>query len=623
MRIKSLLCIIAILFLVFCFPLLSQELPEFTFTDPVGDVSPACPSVDYIGGYFVQQGESLLVGYTMAAPFADRMPGWSMNEFCLDTNSIFDPSSSYSGSENNIEFYDYGGGHWFGSFYVFRDKNIESFTEHILVPAKVHEDGKTMTCKFSLVGTDWDEFEYTLDEWYKEGNTWHDVPHYGGDYIERLPFHFGLPFKVDQNQVTQLVDKVGDNCIIKVPEPYSATADAKNITGVVDEMVNLVRSQIGTIAESNKKFSVNYENFTYYAHPILYLKLYWGECINQFGCRIPGQYWVDEPNWYAMLEGVVDQTLQELSAGLREVFLVQKSCQRPIPGSGEDWYCTDDDSTNGFKWDTYHKWTFKALLGNVYENCYEYYIAGSMTDGEAKTAIMNKKAEMTNSWENFSGTAKDLTPEIMTGLLLSLTDDLSWTERIFKEIVPDSFDIKDADTTAFDRLVIDHIKNEDFIISSSNDFLTQAHHGWYATIASVQAAVIELAAGEDVYSLLQGISGFPLDQDIFNTVKDLLTEVAIENEPKMPIKFELSQNYPNPFNPTTNLTFKIPNRCEISLKIYNILGEKVATLINGKMMEAGHHRVIWNASDLPSGIYFYRLEASGQYSSIKKCVLMK
>jgi len=41
------------------------------------------------------------------------------------------------------------------------------------------------------------------------------------------------------------------------------------------------------------------------------------------------------------------------------------------------------------------------------------------------------------------------------------------------------------------------------------------------------------------------------------------------------------------------------------------------------MMEAGHHRVIWNASDLPSGIYFYRLEASGQYSSIKKCVLMK
>jgi len=551
MRIKSLLCIIAILFLVFCFPLLSQELPEFTFTDPVGDVSPACPSVDYIGGYFVQQGESLLVGYTMAAPFADRMPGWSMNEFCLDTNSIFDPSSSYSGSENNIEFYDYGGGHWFGSFYVFRDKNIESFTEHILVPAKVHEDGKTMTCKFSLVGTDWDEFEYTLDEWYKEGNTWHDVPHYGGDYIERLPFHFGLPFKVDQNQVTQLVDKVGDNCIIKVPEPYSATADAKNITGVVD------------------------------------------------------------------------QTLQELSAGLREVFLVQKSCQRPIPGSGEDWYCTDDDSTNGFKWDTYHKWTFKALLGNVYENCYEYYIAGSMTDGEAKTAIMNKKAEMTNSWENFSGTAKDLTPEIMTGLLLSLTDDLSWTERIFKEIVPDSFDIKDADTTAFDRLVIDHIKNEDFIISSSNDFLTQAHHGWYATIASVQAAVIELAAGEDVYSLLQGISGFPLDQDIFNTVKDLLTEVAIENEPKMPIKFELSQNYPNPFNPTTNLTFKIPNRCEISLKIYNILGEKVATLINGKMMEAGHHRVIWNASDLPSGIYFYRLEASGQYSSIKKCVLMK
>ena len=99
--------------------------------------------------------------------------------------------------------------------------------------------------------------------------------------------------------------------------------------------------------------------------------------------------------------------------------------------------------------------------------------------------------------------------------------------------------------------------------------------------------------------------------------------ISVSENPFLIEEYHLSQNYPNPFNPSTNLTFKIPNRCEISLKIYNILGEKVATLINGKMMEAGHHRVIWNASDLPSGIYFYRLEASGQYSSIKKCVLMK
>lgn len=598
-------------------PLVSQELPEFTFTDPVGDVEPPCPSADYIGGWFEQVGDSLLIGFRMAGPFINRDPGWSINEFCIDTNSIFDPSSSYSGSENDIDFHDYGGGNWFGTMYLFFDREKGLYTQKVLIPVIVHEDGKAMTCKFSLVGTNWKDIIYSLDGWYKDGNTWHQVPHWSGDCLDEW-----LSFNVDQSQVTQLTEKTGEHCIIKVPESYFAIANAKNITGVVDGMVSLVRSKIGTIAESDKIFSVDYENFTDYAHPKYYLRLYSGDYINQFGCRIPGQYWVDEPNWYAMLEGVIDQTLQELSDGLREVFLVQKAYNRPIPGSGEGWYCTDDDSINGLKWDTYHKWTFKALLGNAYENCYVYYIAESMTEGEAKTAIMNKKVEAETAWENFSGTAKDLTPEIMTGLLLSLTDDLSWTERIFKEIVPKSFNLEDEDTTAFEQIVVDYIRHEDLKISSSNDFLTQAHHGWYSSIASVQAAGLELATGEDVYGILQGISGFPLDQEVFNTTIELLTEVAIDNEPEMPVDFKLSQNYPNPYNPLTNISFTIPNRCVVSMKVYNILGEEVATL-NDKVLDAGQHRISWNASDLPSGIYFYQLTAADQHSAIRKCVLLK
>jgi len=606
---KSLLFII--LFLAVYIPIISQGLPEFTFTDPVGDVS--LPSVDYVGGWFIQQGDSLLVGYTMAGLFADRIPGWSLNCFSLSMHKYSDYLS-----DNNLGFHDYSDGHWFGSFNVFWDEEKWVFTERVLVPATVAEDGKTMTCKFSLVGTDWEEFKYSLDGWYKDGSAWHQVPHYGGDCLEEW-----LSFEVDQSQVTQLIEKTGENCIIKVPEPYSTTADTKNITSVVDEMVNLVRTHIGAIANSDKKYSVDYENFTDYAHPKLYLQSYSGDYINQFGCRIPGQYWVDEPNWYAMLEGIVDQTLKEKSAGLIEILLSQKSHHRPIPGLSEGWYCTDDDSTNGFKWDTYHKWTFKALLGNAYENCNIYHIAESMTDGEAKMAIMNKKVEAKTAWNNYSGTAKDLTPEIMTGLLLSLTDDLSWTERIFEEIVPKDFDIKDADTTAFEQIVIDYIRHEDFIISSLDDFLTQTHHGWYASIASIQAAALELASGEDVYGVLKNISGFPLDQEIFNTAKELLTELAIDNEPEMPITFKLSQNYPNPFNPLTNISFSIPNRCLVSLKLYNILGEEIITLVNDKVLDTGQHRIIWDASDLPSGIYFYQLQVEGKYLAIKKCILIK
>ncbi|MDD5230979.1 MAG: FlgD immunoglobulin-like domain containing protein [Candidatus Marinimicrobia bacterium] len=616
---KSLLCIILILFTSFYIPLLSQELPEFTFTDPVGDVDPPCPSVDYVGGWFVQQGDTLFFGYQMAAPLADRIPwGNAFNEFSINIDDGIPCTGSYCADDYLLDFMDWGDGNWFGNFYVDWDWDFYSYMERLSVPVIVQKDGKSLTCKVSLIGTDWNEIEYSGSGWYKDGSTWHQVPHYGGDAIETQPYTF------DTGQITLLEEKTGTNCVIKVPAPYSATADAKYITSVVDEMVNIVRSKIGAIAESDKKFIVNYENFTYYAHPCSYG--FGG--INQFGCRIPGQYWVDEPNWYAMLEGVVDQTLQELSAGLREVLLGQKAYHRPIPGSGEGWYCTDDDSTNGFKWDAHHKWTFKALLSNAYENCYIFHIAENLSDGDAKTAIMNKNADMIDAWENFSGTAKELTPEIMTGLLLSLTDDLSWTERIFKDIIPIDFDIKDADTTAFEQIVIDYIRHEDFIITSTNDFLTQAHHGWYAAIASVQTAILEQATGEDVYGVLQNLSGFPLDQEIFNTTKELPVEVATNDESEKPVDFILFQNYPNPFNPLTNIVFDLPEESRVSLVIYDLAGHKVWEMTNnGEVMSPGQYTFQWNGTNMDnskvaSGLYLFRL-ITPEYNQTKKAVFMK
>jgi len=608
MKIKSLLCIILTLFLVLYVQLVSQELPEPTFTDPVGDVSPA--SVDLTGGWFVQQGDSLLIGYQMAGPFAYRPIGWSLSEFFLDT----DGDDWYY--ENNVDFHDYGGGNWFGSKYLLFDHEKYTFTSKVMVPVKVWDDGKTMTCKISLVGTGWDEVNIRFSGWYKIGFVGHQVPHIGGDWTEE-----NIPFKVDHSQITQLVDKVGDNCIIKVPEPYSATADAKNITGVVDEMVNLVRSQIGMIVESDKKFSVKYENFTNYAHPMVQ----WSGTGNQFGCRIPGQYWVDEPDWYSILDGVINQTLLELSDGLEQVFLVQSAYQRPIPIDGEGWYCTKDDSINGFKFTANHKWSFKALLGIAYENCYAFNIAENLSDGEAKTAIMNKKAEMAAAWNDFTGTAENLTPDIMTGLLLSLTDDLSWTERIFEEIIPKNFDLEDADTTAFDRILNNYILNPAYspTLWDSVVYYTQQHLGWYSSIASVQAAVIDVATNADIYSILQGINGFPLDRDVFNTTKELLTEVAIDNETEMPIDFKLSQNYPNPFNPTTNIGFSIPEQCEISLKIYNILGKQVEVIVDKQRMQNSYYNFVWDASKLSSGVYFYRLETGQNTVMMKKCILIK
>jgi hypothetical protein len=89
----------------------------------------------------------------------------------------------------------------------------------------------------------------------------------------------------------------------------------------------------------------------------------------------------------------------------------------------------------------------------------------------------------------------------------------------------------------------------------------------------------------------------------------------------IPDNYSLSQNYPNPFNPTTNIDFCIPTASRVALKVYNVIGQEVATLVNEEM-KAGNYQVNFNASHLSSGVYFYRLTA-GSFVMNKKFTLLK
>jgi hypothetical protein len=100
-----------------------------------------------------------------------------------------------------------------------------------------------------------------------------------------------------------------------------------------------------------------------------------------------------------------------------------------------------------------------------------------------------------------------------------------------------------------------------------------------------------------------------------------LPSTVENNENTIPKDFFLSQNYPNPFNPRTTIHFGIPKSSEISIIIYNVKGELIESLFNGKK-DAGNHFVIWDAKDNPSGIYLIRLETDS-YIQVKKCLLMK
>ena len=92
---------------------------------------------------------------------------------------------------------------------------------------------------------------------------------------------------------------------------------------------------------------------------------------------------------------------------------------------------------------------------------------------------------------------------------------------------------------------------------------------------------------------------------------------------KLPSEFSLSQNYPNPFNPSTIISYQLPVASHVSLKVYDMLGREISTLVD-EFKQAGSynsHYSILN-SQLPSGIYFYRLQ-SGNFVSTKKMILIK
>ena len=88
-----------------------------------------------------------------------------------------------------------------------------------------------------------------------------------------------------------------------------------------------------------------------------------------------------------------------------------------------------------------------------------------------------------------------------------------------------------------------------------------------------------------------------------------------------PGTYSLSQNYPNPFNPTTMIKYSVPERNQVTIKIYNVLGSQVATLVN-EVKPAGSYEVNFNASNLSSGVYYYTISA-GKFTSTKKMILMK
>lgn len=130
---------------------------------------------------------------------------------------------------------------------------------------------------------------------------------------------------------------------------------------------------------------------------------------------------------------------------------------------------------------------------------------------------------------------------------------------------------------------------------------------------------LSIDANNNVYVCgSQNISGFSYGG---STIKYSQPIGIQTTSTEIPNKFSLSQNYPNPFNPVTNITFDLPKESFVKLKIYDALGKEISILAN-QDLKAGSYKIDWDASNYPSGVYFYKLEA-GSFVESKKMILIK
>ncbi|MCX6135971.1 MAG: T9SS type A sorting domain-containing protein [Ignavibacteriales bacterium] len=138
---------------------------------------------------------------------------------------------------------------------------------------------------------------------------------------------------------------------------------------------------------------------------------------------------------------------------------------------------------------------------------------------------------------------------------------------------------------------------------------------WSAVDSSLTSSINALSSDGSSYfaGTARGIWRRPLSEMVPTSVK--------QSPSPLPENYSLSQNYPNPFNPNTWIEYSIPQQSHVTIKIFDLLGREVAVLVNEKK-DAGRYSVQWNASAMPSGIYFYRLEANGRIE-IKKAIVMK
>ena len=155
--------------------------------------------------------------------------------------------------------------------------------------------------------------------------------------------------------------------------------------------------------------------------------------------------------------------------------------------------------------------------------------------------------------------------------------------------------------------------------AGENDHRQHGPENMIGTTVSNQISDADVEDGKTYFYVVTARDFSENQSDASNEVNVTITDV--EGNAMTPDNYSLSQNYPNPFNPSTTVTFGLPENADVQITIYDMVGNRVAVLVNDNL-NAGYHTYTWNAANHASGIYFCQM-TTGKFTSVNKMLLIK
>jgi probable HAF family extracellular repeat protein len=252
-----------------------------------------------------------------------------------------------------------------------------------------------------------------------------------------------------------------------------------------------------------------------------------------------------------------------------------------------------------------------SIFGYPYEYGYERYDADS-----TQTDILNFNNGLTIG--NHDGISKHITMES----ILNVGDgDIKYRLSGMALNQDDSLSIAQKNVVGLTLVNRGSARQSNIFVKRSTYHKPGTFN--YSGLTIPGNAVLWFTPGNDSLTTLRILIDNGIDGTFDDTliVANQVTAVPGDRRSELPKEFALYQNYPNPFNPVTTIEYAVPSISHVSLKIFNVLGREVATLVNG-IKVPGVYSATWDASREPSGVYFYRLQA-GLFSETKKLLLLK